>query len=166
MTSQPLLKHYFCSSEISNLFQAKPQSKSIQRFNFSCTGKKKWKVRNKHNTLFLIIMMSSIFWMMSQNYLLLNQLFLQFIMKNYCFNTFSSPGIDLKLRKCVIKVWWRHKLSFTYVLRHNVINFWLKMLFQFFKKKYQLQTFQSFALSSKQERFLRFRWHHNDVTNL
>ena len=39
MTSQPLLKKFFCSSEILELCKAKPQSKSIQWFNFSYMGK-------------------------------------------------------------------------------------------------------------------------------
>ena len=39
MTSQPLLTIFFCSSEMLKLFKAKPQSKSIQWFNFSEMGK-------------------------------------------------------------------------------------------------------------------------------
>ena len=51
------------------------------------------------------------------------QLLLQSLMKNYVFNTFSSPGHGLKLQKCVFKVWWRHKLSFAITWRQNVISF-------------------------------------------
>ena len=39
MMSKPLLTHFFCSSEILKSFKAKPQSKSIQWFNFSYMGK-------------------------------------------------------------------------------------------------------------------------------
>ena len=45
MTSQPLLTQFFCSSEI---FQAKPQSKTIQWFNFSYMRK----TNRKSETIF------------------------------------------------------------------------------------------------------------------
>ena len=40
-------------------------------------------------------------------------------MKNYCFNVFSSPGLGLKLQKCVFKDWWCHNPSFAIAWRQN-----------------------------------------------
>ena len=51
MTSQPLLTHFFGSSEILKLFKAKPQSKTIQWFNFSYMGKTNSKPGTKTITL-------------------------------------------------------------------------------------------------------------------
>ena len=71
------------------------------------------------------------------------QLFFHFLMKNYCFNTFSSPGLGLKLQKCVSKVWWRHKPSFAIVQRQNVISFDWKDYLRRISRKHRLQTFSS-----------------------
>ena len=57
MTSQFLLTRFFCSSEISKQFKAKPQIKNIQSLKHIYTGKNKYKVRNKDNAQFFTIMM-------------------------------------------------------------------------------------------------------------
>ena len=50
--------------------------------------------------------------------------------------------------------------------RHSVINFDWKCCFKSFSRKnVHYKRFHHFALSSKQEnKFLRFQWHHNDLT--
>ena len=92
---------FFVLQKFLKSFQAKRQGKSIQWFNFSYTKKNKQKVRNKYNTQFFLIMMSFFFvWCHKIISFFSNKLFLQFLMKNYCLNTFSSFGLDLNLKTC------------------------------------------------------------------
>ena len=89
-------------------------------------------------------------------------------MENYCFNTFSCLGLDLKPQKCVFQAWWRHKPTFTIACCHTVINFNWKCCFSSSSRKTIVYIcFHYFAVSSKQDNeSLRFGWRHNDATSL
>ena len=76
-----------------------------------------------------------------------------FLVKNYCFNTFSSPGLDLKLKKCVFEVRWSYRLLFAILWRHIIINFDWKCCFRIFSRKnVNYKRFYRFTLSSKSEK--------------
>ena len=62
------------------------------------------------------------------------QLFLQFLIKNYCFNTFSSPVLGLKPEKVVFNARWCHVFAVTW--REHVINFDWKYCFRRISKKH------------------------------
>ena len=140
-----LLTHFFCSSQILKSFKAKPQSKSIQWFNFSYTGKTNRKSETNiianfiqffdNYDVFLLVWRHKIISFLSK------QLFFQFLMKNYCFNTFSSPGLGLKLQKFAFKIWWRHKPPFAIDWKH--------CLWRILKKHIDYKRFNPFALSSR-----------------
>ena len=140
-----------CSSEILKSFKAKPQSKTIQWFNFSYMGK----TNSKSETNII----HNFWWLWCHSFLydvtkLLvfyqNSCFCNFFMKNYYFNTFSSPGLGLKLQKCVFKVWWRHNPSFVIVWRQNIINFdWKYCLRRISRKNIDYKRFHYYTLSSR-----------------
>ena len=111
MATQPLLTNSIYSSEILNFFKEKSQIKSIQWFNFRYMAKTNRKSETNIIPNFWKLWCHSFLYDVTKSLIFnLNSCFCNFSWKNYCFNTFSSPGLGLKLQKCFFKNSWRHKL--------------------------------------------------------